>query len=207
MNYFLVIIRSVYPTTKSVTWLTIVVMRVTRNHVKTTFSARVHTNSFLKGSTCDGFYDCKFFDDECNEECNPSERQILGTLGLKVSTWLIGTLAVVFNGYTIVRTMQTIKKNKSYAGIMNKVLIILVGFGDFLMGCYLISIASIDQYYAEGYCKKKFTWLTSAECMALGAVNTVASQLSLFSMTALSVFRISSIGQMVPKVWEVSNRS
>ena len=82
---------------------------------------------------------------------------------------------------------------------MNKVLIIFVGFGDFLMGCYLISIASIDQYYAEDYCKKKFTWLTSAECMALGAVNTVASQLSLFSMTALSVFRISSIGQMVPK--------
>ena len=35
--------------------------------------------------------------------------------------------------------------------------------------------------------------------MALGAVNTVASQLSLFSMTALSVFRISSVGQMVPR--------
>jgi hypothetical protein len=80
---------------------------------------------------------------------------------------------------------------------MNRVLIILVNLGDLMMGCYLISIASVDLYQGQEYCKNKFRWLVSTGCAVLGIVNTAASQISLFAMTALSVFRISSVGSMV----------
>jgi hypothetical protein len=80
---------------------------------------------------------------------------------------------------------------------MNRVLILLVGLGDLMMGCYLISIASVDLYQDQEYCKKKFRWLASTGCAVLGMVNTAASQISLFAMTALSIFRICSIGSMV----------
>jgi hypothetical protein len=80
---------------------------------------------------------------------------------------------------------------------MNRILILLVGLGDLMMGCYLISIASVDLYQGKEYCENKFRWLASTGCAVLGMVNSTASQISLFAMTALSVFRICSIGSMV----------
>ena len=148
-------------------------------------------------SKCDGFYDCKDFEDECNEECNPSNRYILGNIGLKVSTWVIGGLAVTFNGFAAVRTLFNLRKTVTYGGMMNRVLILLVSIGDFLMGVYLIVIAAVDASQSQEYCAKKFKWLASPECAVLGILNTIASQLSLFSMTALSVFRFFSVGSMI----------
>jgi hypothetical protein len=148
-------------------------------------------------SRCDGFYDCRYYEDECNDECHPSDRQILGNLGLKVSTWIIGILAIVFNMFTSFKTIREIKQLETYSGMMNRILIFLVNLGDLMMGCYLISIASVDLYQGQEYCKKKFRWLTSTGCAALGMVNTAASQISLFAMTALSAFRIFSMGSMV----------
>jgi hypothetical protein len=80
---------------------------------------------------------------------------------------------------------------------MNRVLIFLVGLGDLMMGCYLISIASVDLYQGQEYCRKRFRWLASTGCAVLGMVNTAASQISLFAMTALSAFRVCSVGSMV----------
>ena len=150
-------------------------------------------------SQCDGIYDCRYFDDECNEACDPSNRFILGNIGLKVSTWVIGGLAVIYNVFTTVRSFLKIRETKTYGGMMNRVLILLVSLGDLMMGVYLIAIAVVDVYQGHHYCRKKFQWLASKECAVLGALNTMASQLSLFSMTVLSVFRISTIGSMVQK--------
>ena len=150
-------------------------------------------------SKCDGFFDCRYFDDECNKECDPSNRFILGNIGLKVSTWVVGGLAVVFNAFATVRSLQSIKKTKTYGGMMNRILILLVSLGDLMMGLYLIAIALVDVDQGHHYCRKKFQWLVSNECAVLGALNTMASQLSLFSMTVLSVFRISTIGSMVQR--------
>ena len=143
--------------------------------------------------------ECRYFDDECNEACDPSNRFILGNIGLKVSTWVIGGLAVIFNVFATVRSLLNIRKTKTYGGMMNRVLILLVSLGDLMMGLYLIAIAGVDVHQGHHYCKRKFKWLASKECAVLGALNTMASQLSLFSMTVLSVFRISTIGSMVQR--------
>jgi hypothetical protein len=123
----------------------------------------------------------------------------LGNLGLKISTFIIGSLAIVFNSFTSFRCIKEFKKLESHTGKMNRAFIVLVGLGDLMMGCYLISIASVDLYQGQEYCKKKFRWLASTGCAVLGIVNAAASQISLFAMTALSAFRIFSIGSMVPQ--------
>ena len=168
-------------------------------HCKNHFFCASSNEYIPSSSKCDGFYDCRYFDDECNEECDPSNRFILGNIGLKVSTWVIGGLAVVFNVFATVRSLLNIRKTKTYGGMMNRILILLVSLGDLMMGLYLIAIAVVDVYQGHHYCRKKFQWLASKECAVLGALNTMASQLSLFSMTVLSLFRISTIGTMVQR--------
>ena len=151
-------------------------------------------------SKCDGIFDCRYFDDECQETCDPSSRQILSSTQLKVATLVIGSLAIVFNGFAAFISISELRKVNTYAGTMNRVLILLINLGDCLMGCYLISIAIVDLKFSRSgleYCKEKFSWLASTECAVLGIINTIASQISLFAMTALSVFRICTIGSMV----------
>ena len=159
------------------------------------------SNEFIPASSkCDGFYDCRYFDDECREECDASSRQILSSTQLKVCSFVIGSLAIVFNGFAAFTSISDLRKLSTYEGTMNRVLVFLINLGDFLMGCYLISIAIVDLKFSRSgheYCKEKFSWLASTECAVLGIINTIASQISLFAMTALSVFRICAIGSMV----------
>ena len=69
-------------------------------------------------------------------------------------------------------------------------LVALICIGDGLVGTYLLAIASVDTFYGNDYCKEKPSWLTSLPCAALGIVSTVGSQLSLYSMTAMSLIRL-----------------
>ena len=61
-------------------------------------------------------------------------------------------------------------------------------------------LAVIDVYSGSGFCSQKNQWLLSSYCSILGVVSTAGSQISLFSMTILSVtrlFRISN-GLSIP---------
>ena len=104
---------------------------------------------------------------------------------------------VIRNEFTLTRVLLNCRDTETYQGMMNKVFISLINLGDLMMGVYLIAIAMVDVYQGQQYCKNMFKWLTSTSCATLGVLNTMASQLSLFSMTALSVFRISTIGSLV----------
>ena len=97
---------------------------------------------------------------------------------------------MLLNSVTLVKFPVAIAETKSLQGKMDKMLVLLVSGGDFLMGGYLLAIASTDRYYGARYCTDKFDWLTSDYCNLLGVLSTLASQLSLFSMTVLSVSRL-----------------
>ena len=79
------------------------------------------------------------------------------------------------------------------SALTNKFLIILISFGDWLVGGYLLSLAVVDSYFGSSFCSKHFDWLLSSYCSILGVVSTVGSQTSLFSMAILSVTRLSTI--------------
>ena len=136
---------------------------------------------------CDGMYDCFDLSDECNDFCG---REILETKMLKVSCFLMGILATFCNGALLVYGFKCIINECNTEKMMiTKVLINLVGFGDFLIGVYLILLSFYDSLvYGASFCVHQAKWLSGRPCMILGVISTVGSQVSLFSMTALSCF-------------------
>ena len=156
-------------------------------------------------SKCDGHVDCRDYFDECNSDCDLSGRFILQNLVLRWLSWIIGSLAILFNAYNIFTSGHEIMRTKTFEGLMNKSFIILISFGDLLMGIYLTVIAYVDMQKGSQYCASKQVWLSSFQCSLLGTLSTLATQLSLFSMTGLSLFRIGTIENIISR--SISTRS
>ena len=142
-------------------------------------------------SVCNGVIDCLDLSDECNEFCKADliERKVL-----KFSCFIIGVLAVTFNILIMKNNFLSLRHGDiTPLCLLNKMLIILIGFGDLLVGVYLLVIAVVDQVKHTVFCTEQQDWRVSWHCSALGVISTVGSQLSLFSMTSLSLVRVYGI--------------
>ena len=140
-------------------------------------------------SKCDGYIDCQDYSDECNSECPKQRQSILGNFSIKIICWVVSILAVTLNLATVIRSAVDIKAARFYREALTNTMILLISLGDLLMGIYLFAIAIADHTYGTKYCFEQYLWLTSSMCAFLGVLNAVASQMSLFAMTVLSVFR------------------
>ena len=157
------------------------------NHFKCETSGRL----LPKTKKCDGHMDCFDLSDECNEQCS---KKILKETILKGMSWLIGITAVAANLVIIEKSFKVLKRCRTTAAVMNRVLIILIALGDFLIGCYLCVIAIYDTlFFKKGYCLEQVTWITSFKCSLIGVLSTLGSQISLFSMAGLSIIRTHGI--------------
>ena len=136
---------------------------------------------------CNGIFDCADLSDECNESCG---REIMEGWVLKLICWILGLLAVLFNFIAIVKTLTSLDKIRTGVMLQSKILISLVAIGDLLIGVYLIILSVYDSIvFGQDYCKNQAEWLSGTMCSFMGIISTVGSQLSLFSMTILSVSR------------------
>ena len=142
---------------------------------------------------CDGIYDCSDLSDECNAFCG---KRILENWALRVICWILGVLAVVFNAITLLNGLKALPDSDSEPMFFTKILVGLFGMGDLSIGFYLIILSLYDSVvYGDSFCKQQADWLTGNVCAWLGVISTIGSQLSIFSMTALSVVRMIGIAR------------
>ena len=137
-------------------------------------------------SVRDGSLHCNDFSDECSEESNILSKPIA------VVAWFLGALAVFLNAVVLISSIYKhfTAVQTSRVKSINTAFIVLISIGDLLMGSYLLTIASVNHQMNGTYCEKQLTWMVSGSCAAIGAFNTFGSQLSLFSMTCLSLYRL-----------------
>ena len=143
-----------------------------------------------KWQKCDGNINCEDLSDECNSGCG---KEIIEGIALELSSWVIGFLAVSFNTVIVVVSLKSLNGVSTSMGLLNKLLIVMISIGDFLVGGYLFTISAFDAWYGSSYCSKQTEWRSSYYCSLLGIASTIGSQISLFSMTALSSARLFGI--------------
>ena len=150
---------------------------------------------------CDGTIDCLDASDECNERCNHT---VLGdTVGL--ASWVMAVMAIAGNTIVILLELEKLRQCKTIDDLANKCFIILIAFGDLLMGIYLLWVSITHSVvYGEDYCKEQWFWLTSLNCSILGVLSTAGTQISLFSMSTLSLFRACTITSRIRIANEVT---
>ena len=161
------------------------------NHIKCNFSDR---NYLRVESKCDGIIDCYDLSDECNGQCGA---RIINDLSLRVCGWVVGLLAIMINATVLAKNGRDIFRAELTVQLINSTLILMIAVGDLLIGIYLLSIVITDHLYNTDYCPRQFRWLISKECSLLGILSTIGSQVSLFSMTCLSLYRANSMRNLL----------
>ena len=162
------------------------------NGCKNQFSCGENGSRIPWNRYCDGKFDCQDYADECGDDCHQF-RGVIEESHLVVLSWTFGFLATILNIITIIATSFQIYRETSLVKIMNLTMVLFIGLGDMCVGAYLIAISVVNYQYQHGdvtFCQDYYRWLTSDTCSALGVLNTFGSQLSLYSMTVLSVFRV-----------------
>ena len=156
-------------------------------------------------NVCDGTSDCNDNSDEKNcstttkiSSIYSSDTQMIANLGIKAAFWIQGILVMVGNSYVIITTISILKSKQALDGISCQHLIILnLSIADFLMGIYLITIASYDVLFSGFYGEVDSEWRSSLKCSFIGSLAVISSETSCFLMVVLTGFRLKTITQAV----------
>ncbi|MEJ1269888.1 luteinizing hormone/choriogonadotropin receptor [Cricetulus griseus] len=114
---------------------------------------------------------------------NPCE-DIMGYAFLRVLIWLINILAIVGN-LTVLLVLLTSR----YKLTVPRFLMCNLSFADFCMGLYLLLIASVDSQTKGQYYNHAIEWQTGSGCGAAGFFTVFASELSVYTLTVITLER------------------
>ena len=145
------------------------------------------------GGLCNNIIECFDRSDEC--ECGTTKR-IVNNAALKVFSWIAGGLATSINTFLLIKNGIFLYKTDSRPPFTNAFLVMLISIGDLMVGLYLLAVSMADYAYSDDYCINEHKWLGSSQCSLMGVFSTIGSQISLFSMTALSLYRAHSLSRI-----------
>uniref|UniRef100_UPI00398E8F22 follicle-stimulating hormone receptor-like isoform X2 n=1 Tax=Pristiophorus japonicus TaxID=55135 RepID=UPI00398E8F22 len=125
-------------------------------------------------------------DVKCNpkaDDFNPCE-DIVGKDILRVIIWLMNILAIAGNVVVLIVLLTS-----RYKLSVPRFLMCNLAFSDFCMGLYLLLIASVDIRTKGQYYNYAIDWQTGAGCASAGFVTVFASELSVYTLTAITLER------------------
>ena len=123
-------------------------------------------------------------------KCSPAPDEfstcsdLLSASELQIGVWILGVLSVVGNLFVVI--WRSVKEKRTVAST----LILNLGLSDFLMGVYLVIIASADTYYRGVYIMHADKWRSSITCNLAGFLSMVSSEVSVFTMVIMTVDRV-----------------
>ncbi|XP_056158097.1 thyrotropin receptor-like [Lampris incognitus] len=114
---------------------------------------------------------------------NPCE-DVMSHGFLRVFVWIVSLLAILAN--SLVMVILLISHHKLS---ITRFLICHLAFADFCMGLYLLLIGSVDLYTRSQYYHHAIDWQTGAGCNLAGTLSIFASELSVYTLTAITLQR------------------
>ncbi|XP_054085268.1 thyrotropin receptor isoform X2 [Zeugodacus cucurbitae] len=115
---------------------------------------------------------------------NPCE-DVMGYQWLRISVWIVVTLAVVGNVAVLVVFISIRSENPS----VPRFLMGHLAFADLCLGLYLLLIAAIDAHSMGAYFNYAYDWQYGAGCKVAGFLTVFASHLSVFTLTVITIER------------------
>lgn len=137
----------------------------------------------------DGVWFCCLARDVANCYPEPDEfsscEDLMANYVLRVSIWVIGMVASFGNLLVIGWRARDLRGGKVHSFLITNLAI-----GDFFMGVYLLIIAVVDSYYRGVYIVYDRTWRNSDLCRFSGFISTFSSELSVFTLTVITLDRL-----------------
>ncbi|CAO2587069.1 Thyrotropin receptor [Lemmus lemmus] len=118
-----------------------------------------------------------------SDEFNPCE-DIMGYKFLRIVVWFVSLLALLGN-----ISVLFILLTSHYKLSVPRFLMCNLAFADFCMGVYLLLIASVDLYTHSEYYNHAIDWQTGPGCNTAGFFTVFASELSVYTLTVITLER------------------
>ncbi|VVC28732.1 Hypothetical protein CINCED_3A011872 [Cinara cedri] len=124
-------------------------------------------------------------------QCTPlpdefsSCEDLMSNIVLRVCIWILAVVAISANLMVIVYRAKYQHNNQ-----VHSFLIVNLALSDVLMGSYLLIIAVVDWYYRGVYIIHDADWRNSTMCNVAGFLSTFSSELSVFTLTVITLERL-----------------
>ena len=107
---------------------------------------------------------------------------------LQVCIWLLGFSALLGNLFVIILRIIVTEDNLVHSFFLTNLAI-----SDFIMGIYMLIIASKDAQWQGEYFKHDIKWRSSFLCQLAGALSMLSSEVSVLILTLITTDRFTSI--------------
>ncbi|KAH9512415.1 hypothetical protein Btru_039496 [Bulinus truncatus] len=111
---------------------------------------------------------------------------LIGDLAKRALLWCVAVTSVVGNVLVLAYrvTFDRLILKRSFG-----VFVFNLGISDFIMGVYLVLIASVDVYYRQEYVLYESEWRHSSLCKTAGSLSSLSSEVSTFFVFLITVDR------------------
>ena len=127
------------------------------------------------------------------ESCYPHKDEfssctdLMRNLALRSLIWIIGFFALIGNSVVFI---YRVTKDRERLNLGYGIFVTNLAVSDFMMGMYLIIIASADAHYRDVYIYNDDAWKSSTLCQFAGVLSAISSESAVLFIVLITVDRI-----------------